>query len=740
MNKNDLSKYFTSSTLGRVPLYKALTALCCCLLLVVSAGAGIAVMAAGSGSPVSTLSDEAAPEPTPSLKPSAAPTASPTPEPTATPAPIQLAMDATAVQQSVGITIKNAENNVPVLGEEFEVTLKYKAPKNSKNNKQKTKQKETLSYKTDPKTGTLLLDKLAVGDYTVTVGEKEGYIVPKPTTVSVKEKVEYKADIEAVKDKIKDESQVGAGDIVSDNKVIQDETSSGFDPSIVIPVPTEAPTEAPTPVPVPNDYDFNGSKAEEIKGSVYLVEGNTAVQNDKRYLLYNDGSLSPYYVSETGKTQSGQEYLVKALLDPAAAASVQSAPSAFVQTALSFFRPFRLDGLLVPSVKAADETQETEQPADEQSEEAPAPESQNEETPAPEAPAPETPEAETPAPETPAPETPAPETPAPETPAPETPAPETPVPETPAPATPVPMPGELVLFDAANNKAVDAQSLPVQNLKLAGTEVVFGIQYSGWYPSETDKQAYFDPATHQKVTGMKRIAGTEYKFLDDGTLDLTVPTPEPTPAPTPAPAPQPGRLAKGVDVSKYQRDIDWNAVKASGIDFAIIRVGYRGWGTGALVEDSYFKRNIQGATAAGLKVGLYFYSQAVNEAEAVEEASMVLRLARGYNIQYPIYFDTEKVAGNNGRADTISAAQRTANAVAFCETIQNAGYRAGVYSYASWFYNQLNMANLTRYSIWIAQYRENLSFNYGYDIWQYTSKGEVPGIPGRVDMNVSKLG
>ena len=205
---------------------------------------------------------------------------------------------------------------------------------------------------------------------------------------------------------------------------------------------------------------------------------------------------------------------------------------------------------------------------------------------------------------------------------------------------------------------------------------------------------------------------------------------------------QAAAVLKGIDVSKYQYNIDWNAVKASGIDFAIIRVGYRGYGTGALVEDPYFRKNIKGANAAGVKVGLYFYSQAVNETEAVEEASMVIRLIQetGGRVSYPIYFDTEKVAGDTGRADGISRDQRTRNAVAFCNAIQNAGYRAGVYSYASWFYNNLNMASLTGYSIWIAQYRDNLDFKYNYDIWQYTSSGTVPGISTRVDMNVSKLG
>ena len=239
-------------------------------------------------------------------------------------------------------------------------------------------------------------------------------------------------------------------------------------------------------------------------------------------------------------------------------------------------------------------------------------------------------------------------------------------------------------------------------------------EYTGWQNID-GKNYYYDPANHQPVTGTQVIQGNVYTFAADGALNQT---------------------ARGIDVSKYQGNIDWNAVAADGITFAIIRVGYRGYGSGALVEDSTFRRNIQGATAAGLKVGVYFYSQAVNEAEAVEEASMVLSLCSGYGLPLGVYYDTEKVAGDTGRADTISAAERTACAVAFCETIRNAGYAAGVYSYASWFYNSLNYANISKYRIWIAQYRDSLDFKYRYDIWQYTSTGKVSGVPGGVDMNL----
>lgn len=246
---------------------------------------------------------------------------------------------------------------------------------------------------------------------------------------------------------------------------------------------------------------------------------------------------------------------------------------------------------------------------------------------------------------------------------------------------------------------------------MTATETIEYI-YTGWQEIN-GATYYYDPVTHEPVTGNQVIQGDVYTFGADGALN---------------------RTARGIDVSKFQGTIDWNAVKADGITFAIIRCGYRGYGTGALVEDSTYRRNIQGAINAGLKVGVYFYSQAINEAEAVEEASMVLSLVSGYSLPLGVYYDTEYVAG--GRANSLSASQRTACAVAFCETIRNAGYKAGVYSYASWFYNNLNFANISKYNIWIAQYRDTLSFNYKYNIWQYTGSGRVNGISTAVDMNI----
>lgn len=200
-----------------------------------------------------------------------------------------------------------------------------------------------------------------------------------------------------------------------------------------------------------------------------------------------------------------------------------------------------------------------------------------------------------------------------------------------------------------------------------------------------------------------------------------------------------GNRSFGIDVSKWNKDIDWAKAKAAGVDFAIIRCGYRGSVTGALVEDPYFLRNIQGAKAAGVKVGLYFFTQATNAVEAVEEASMVLCLNGGLPLDYPIFIDTEG-AGGNGRADGLDVATRTEVCRAFCETIESAGYRAGIYASRNWYYNNLDMTRLDSHVIWLAEYREYPKYEGKYQMWQYTSGGSIDGIEGRVDFNISFLG
>ncbi len=195
----------------------------------------------------------------------------------------------------------------------------------------------------------------------------------------------------------------------------------------------------------------------------------------------------------------------------------------------------------------------------------------------------------------------------------------------------------------------------------------------------------------------------------------------------------------GIDVSKWQKEIDWELVAAEGVDFAIIRCGYRGSSSGYLVEDPYFAQNIKGATEAGIKVGVYFFTQAVSTVEAVEEASMVISLLGDYALDYPIFIDTEG-AGGDGRADGLDVDTRTAVCETFCKTIENAGYEAGVYASRSWYYTMLNTDKINDYTIWLAEYRQTPLYDDHYEMWQYTSKGSVAGIEGNVDLNVSYLG
>ena len=197
-----------------------------------------------------------------------------------------------------------------------------------------------------------------------------------------------------------------------------------------------------------------------------------------------------------------------------------------------------------------------------------------------------------------------------------------------------------------------------------------------------------------------------------------------------------GNAKVGIDVSKWNGTIDWDKVKNAGVQFAIVRAGYRGSVTGSLVEDPQFVANMKGATAAGIPVGVYFFTQATDEKEAVEEASAVLELIRDFQLSYPVFIDTEG-AGGNGRADGLDAETRTLVCEAFCRTVENAGYTAGVYASRNWYNNNLQTARLENYHIWLAEYRSVPLYQGYYKTWQYTSKGKVDGIEGRVDMNIT---
>jgi GH25 family lysozyme M1 (1,4-beta-N-acetylmuramidase) len=196
-----------------------------------------------------------------------------------------------------------------------------------------------------------------------------------------------------------------------------------------------------------------------------------------------------------------------------------------------------------------------------------------------------------------------------------------------------------------------------------------------------------------------------------------------------------GKTKAGVDVSKWNGEIDWDKAHNAGVEFAIVRAGYRGSVTGSLVQDIYFEANMKGAAAAGIPVGVYFFTQATNEVEAVEEASAVLSWVREYNLSYPIFIDTEG-AGGSGRADGLDADVRTLVCEAFCRTIENAGYQAGVYASRNWYNHNLQTQKLENYYIWLAEYRSVPLYEGYYRMWQYSSKGAIDGISGNVDMNI----
>ena len=191
---------------------------------------------------------------------------------------------------------------------------------------------------------------------------------------------------------------------------------------------------------------------------------------------------------------------------------------------------------------------------------------------------------------------------------------------------------------------------------------------------------------------------------------------------------------KGIDVSKFQKNIDWSKVKNDGIEFAFIRVGGRYGASGAIYKDEYFNSNIRGALNAGINVGVYFFTQAITEEEAVEEARYVYNNVKNYNITYPIVIDTEYLSG--GRHSDISRQQRTNVVKAFCEEIQRLGYTPMIYSNTNWLNNNLYMNQLSQFLVWVAQYNSVCTYKGRYACWQYTSSGRVDGINGNVDMNI----
>lgn len=193
----------------------------------------------------------------------------------------------------------------------------------------------------------------------------------------------------------------------------------------------------------------------------------------------------------------------------------------------------------------------------------------------------------------------------------------------------------------------------------------------------------------------------------------------------------------GIDVSTFQGEIDWTQVKAAGVEFAMIRAGFRAYGqSGAIHEDSHFVQNIQGALGAGLKVGVYFFSQAVNEEEALEELQAVLHWISPYKITYPVVFDWETVEDPTARTHGMEPEAVANCARAFCDAVKEAGYTPMVYFNRNQGYNVYDLAQMSGYEFWLAGYTAIPDFTYSFQMWQYSNAGTVPGIEGPVDLNL----
>ncbi len=193
---------------------------------------------------------------------------------------------------------------------------------------------------------------------------------------------------------------------------------------------------------------------------------------------------------------------------------------------------------------------------------------------------------------------------------------------------------------------------------------------------------------------------------------------------------------KGIDVSRFQGKIDWNEVAADGVSFAFIRVGNRGYGNGTMVEDTNFEYNIEGANAAGVKAGVYFFSQAITEEEAIEEVNFVLERIEPYQIDCPVVVDLEMIAGDKGRADSLSPEERTHIMKTFCDAVAEAGYKPMIYMNLEMAAIRVHMEELEEYDKWFAYYNPEMYFPYEYKVWQYSEKGTVAGVPAKVDMNI----
>lgn len=195
----------------------------------------------------------------------------------------------------------------------------------------------------------------------------------------------------------------------------------------------------------------------------------------------------------------------------------------------------------------------------------------------------------------------------------------------------------------------------------------------------------------------------------------------------------------GVDVSEHQGVIDWGAAAADGVGFAVIRAGYRGYSQGGLFVDDHFHENMDGALSNGLDIGIYFFSQATTAGEAEEEAEFLLELLEPYGpetLSLPVFYDWEAIVNDEARTDGMSGEAITECALAFCRTVQEAGYTPGVYAYRNLGYYSYDLSRIREYSLWVGALGGSPDFYYAHELWQYSATGRVAGIDGEVDLNL----
>ena len=193
----------------------------------------------------------------------------------------------------------------------------------------------------------------------------------------------------------------------------------------------------------------------------------------------------------------------------------------------------------------------------------------------------------------------------------------------------------------------------------------------------------------------------------------------------------------GIDVSLYQQEIDWKKVKDSGVEFAILRLGFRGYGQeGKIVIDSKFEEYYRNAISEGIEIGVYFFSQAINIEEAKEEAEFVIENIKNKEIRYPVIFDLEKIKYDSARTDNLNVEEMTNITLEFCKEIKQNGYEPCIYGNAKTFTTKLELEKLNDYKKWYADYQKNPIYPYEFCMWQYTENGKVDGIQGNVDLNI----